>query len=82
MSDFVVFVVRCRYVWNGPDQPAGIGYLDAEGRITTAIHQVRSFVSEAEAWDHARASGERCPEDAWVEGGWMLPNPAGLNGGT
>jgi len=71
----VSFVVRCRYhlsvqllLEEPPDvQPDGVGYLDAEGRCTRALGYAKLFDHEADAWEHARLSGERVPDDCWAE---------------
>lgn len=60
------FIVRCRYVPNGY-KPGGVGFLDREARCTTALWLAVRFDEEAEAWDFARTSGERVPEDCWAE---------------
>ena len=55
-------VVRCRYV-----QPDGVGYLDAESRCTRDLRYAKKFDHEADAWTFAGLSGERVPDDCWVE---------------
>ena len=54
--------MRCRYV-----QPDGIGYLDAAGRVSKDASDAERFETESDAWAFARNSGERVPDDCWVE---------------
>lgn len=69
-----VFVVRCWY-GRGIDYsegfareyPDGVGYLDDQSHCTRNRRYAAEFEVEAEAWDHARLSGERVPQDCWAE---------------
>lgn len=62
----MTFIVRCRYIASW-DRPEGVGYLDSEARCTSALRQAKSFDNEADAWTFAALSGERVPDDCWVE---------------
>lgn len=59
--EFVVRV-RCQYV---------IGYLRDDGAVTSVRDQARIYDSEAEAWEHAKASdnvgSDRGKDWCWVE---------------
>jgi hypothetical protein len=61
------FVVRCKYVSYRPSYHEGIGWLDRESRCTSERSYAKIFDDEAEAWDFARLSGERVPDDCWAE---------------
>lgn len=63
----VSFVVRCRYLRGWDDAEDGVGYLDSESRCTRDVRHAKTFENEADAWDFANGSGEKVPEDAWVE---------------
>lgn len=61
------FVARCRFVSYQPEYHEGIGWLDSESRCTSDRRYAKTFDTEAEAWDFARNSGERVPDDCWAE---------------
>lgn len=60
------FVVRCRYVANG-GEPEGVGYLTKDSGCHRDLDRAATFDTEADAWAHASMSGERVPDDCWVE---------------
>lgn len=61
-----MYVVRCRYVAN-TGQPEGVGYLDRSAMCSRDARDAKTFDDESDAWLFANNSGERVPDDCWVE---------------
>lgn len=64
----MAFVVRCRYIASYDRPEGGVGYLTRTGQCSRERCDAQVFDTEAEAWSFAALSGERVPDDCWVEG--------------